>query len=354
MRILRLVGVNLAAILAVLAVAEALFGSWFSGETLGALSVPRLVERRFDTADLYPGGGTITFRRDRYGLRGEYGRPEDVAVLTIGGSTTNERYVDEGRTWTDVLAAEFARAGQNIRIANGGAEGQSTIGHLRSLENWYPHIPGLRPRWVIAYIGINDQHLRNPDNAAYDRTEASGALARGVQYLANHSALNRARLIIQGMLAARRVAVVHGGLDPKTLVWRDMDLPDPLPPLDPAVEGLRQSYGIRVGQLIRRIREFGAETVIVTQHRGTYRRDGGRLFLAEGGGLNGGLGDWAETTWFNRAAMEACRAEGAVCIDLGAEIEFRSGDFYDYVHTTPAGSQRVGEFLYSRLKGVIK
>lgn len=350
----RLVAINLAAILLVLGLAEAIFGTWFRGESFGALSIPRQVERRFDTTGLYPEGGTITFRRDQYGLRGDYGRPEDVVILTVGGSTTNERYIDEDRTWTAVLAAEFARRGRKISIANGGAEGQSTIGHLRSLEAWYPHVPGLHPRWVIAYIGINDQHLQNSANAAFDRTEASDAWGRATQYIANHSALNRAKLIIQGMLAARRVAVVHGGLDLGTLRWREMPLPTHLPEPNPAVATLRDAYAARVGLLIRRIREFGAEAIIVTQHRGTYWRDGNRLFVAEGGGLSGGVNDWAETSIFNRAAMEACGSAGAVCIDLGSQIEFRPGDFYDYVHTTPAGSRRVGEFLHTRLKDVIR
>ncbi len=76
--------------------------------------------------------------------------------------------------------------------------------------------------------------------------------------------------------------------------------------------------------------------------------------MAKGDRWNGDPGEYLTQTAFNRQALEACRAKAAICIDLGAEIEFQPGDFQDYVHTTPQGSRRVAEFLYARLKDVVR
>ena len=57
---------------------------------------------------------------------------------------------------------------------------------------------------------------------------------------------------------------------------------------------------------------------------------------------------------FNRAAMAACAEARAICLDLAAEIEFKPGDFYDWVHTTPAGSARIADYLFAALKDRVR
>jgi predicted sulfurtransferase len=48
--------------------------------------------------------------------------------------------------------------------------------------------------------------------------------------------------------------------------------------------------------------------------------------------------------------MQVCGDKGAICVDLANEIEFEIGDFYDHVHTTSAGSRRIGEYLFDKLR----
>ena len=52
--------------------------------------------------------------------------------------------------------------------------------------------------------------------------------------------------------------------------------------------------------------------------------------------------------------MAACAAANAICLDLGGEIEFRPGDFYDHVHTGPSGSARIAEYLFAKLKDRVR
>ncbi|MBM3733033.1 MAG: hypothetical protein FJW24_06145 [Acidimicrobiia bacterium] len=107
-------------------------------------------------------------------------------------------------------------------------------------------------------------------------------------------------------------------------------------------------------ELIRRTRALGAEAIIVTQKRGNWRHERGKLLFARKPDGAPDILEYAETILFNRAAMAACRKANAICIDLGSEIEFETGDFYDRVHVTPQGSARIAEFLFARLKDKVR
>jgi len=52
---------------------------------------------------------------------------------------------------------------------------------------------------------------------------------------------------------------------------------------------------------------------------------------------------------FNGVTRAVCAAQKLRCIDLAALLQFKDGDFYDPLHTTPAGSQRIADFLFTAL-----
>jgi hypothetical protein len=382
----RVVAVNLGLLVLGLVVAELIFGTWLWGPSFGALNLPREVERRFAMTDEVGAEPRIVhYSRDRFGLRGRYDGPAAIGILAVGGSTTNEMYVSDGETWTDRLAARFRAANIPVNVVNAGAEGQSTVGHLHNFDAWFPLIPGLKFRYLLAYVGVNDMALgargADPIQLAYDRGESSKSWRRARQYLANHSALYRLWRTWRGAREARVAGVVHGHLGHARATWIEAPAPavsepepggagrqDRKPGEDSAAGSLDfgasapngelarrlEGYAARVGELIRRARGTGAEAIIVTQTRAQWRRDGEKLLFmaAPGGGPD--TSNYAETALFNRAAMAACRQANAICLDLGGEIEFQPGDFYDWVHTTPQGSARIADYLFARLKDKVR
>ncbi len=108
-----MIAANVAILLALAVLAELVFGSIFFGENYGVLVVDRNVSRRFDATERY-GGGMTEYLRDHHGLRGQYPDPSQIDILTIGGSTTNEILIDEGKTWSDRL---FKTASSTCREA---------------------------------------------------------------------------------------------------------------------------------------------------------------------------------------------------------------------------------------------
>ena len=337
----RIVAINVAVLLAGLLVLELVFGSWVFGPTWGTMNIPHDTRRVFDVSNLYGGPKDAVYSRDRWGLRGTYQDLAAIGILTIGGSTTDQRFIGDGETWQDYLARGLGGA----VVVNAGIDGQSTLGHLNAFDRWLSQIPGLKPRWVLAYIGVNDAHLRN--QVQWDDMASPSPVRRLERYVTNHSALVQFVTTLSGTLKARKAQVVHGGTDVAHGPWVAGAAPDLAGAADPA---LLDAYQQRVNALIARIRAFGANPIIVTQSRSDYRVDGlGRpLGRAGSGGVD--FGSWAMQTAYNRRAMAACAAAGALCLDLGSEVTFEDGDFYDWVHTTPAGNRRIAQYLALRLK----
>ena len=345
---LRILGWNIGLLFAGLILAELVFGNWIFGPGLGLLGVPRDVEIR-QTLNYLPDKPVATYTRDSFGLRGRYEDPADIDLLAVGGSTTNELYVGDGETFTDRLAARFRADGVPLTIANAGVDGHSTVGHLKAFDYWFPRIPGLTPKWVLFYIGVNDPHIEH--HLRYDSGIVdSGSPARRVaRWIRNNSALYRAYRIAKGALAARRMRVVHG-----------TDAPQDFPhSLDAAGRARLRTelaekhaervaaYGTRARKLAALTRDWGATPIFVTQTRFDALWDGETLR----GANRAAFGEKILLMFYGAETMRACRDADGICIDLGRELAFAPGDFYDLYHTTPRGSDRIAGFLYRRLAG---
>ena len=94
--------------------------------------------------------------------------------LTIGGSTTHQKWVGEGYTWQDVLDQKL---NYKIDIINGGLDGHSSLGHIYALSNWYyKSLPKNNVTKVIYFFGINDRYLLSKvDNNLFLSIDRFGA-----------------------------------------------------------------------------------------------------------------------------------------------------------------------------------
>lgn len=338
--------INLAILVIGVVLAELIFGNWIYGPPWGTLNIPRSIERQFDVSNLYLGEKSITYRRDSWGLRGHYDNQSKIDILTIGGSTTDQRYIDDSQTWQELLRKRYAQNGKTISVVNAGIDGQSTVGHLAALQRWLPHIPGLKSRYILAYIGINDIHI--PSQTQYDSMESPLFMRRLRKLFENNSAIFMAFKTIDGTLRARRKSLVHGQGPKWTGPWAPGDCAAP----HTANQMATAAYKDRVLKLIDGIRAYGAEAIIVTQNRADYRVvQGCPLGITQPDG-SVSTGMWAEQSGFNDHAMEACKLRKAICLDLGSELTFGDHDFYDWVHTNPSGNERIADYLYQHLSSI--
>ena len=93
----------------------------------------------YDLDDLYPSiPNKVLYIRNEYGLRDNCDHPSEIAILTIGGSTTDQRYVEFSSTFQTVLQKRLTQEiGYFGCITNAGVDGHSTWGHLFAFKNWF-------------------------------------------------------------------------------------------------------------------------------------------------------------------------------------------------------------------------
>lgn len=357
---IKVILVNLAVLVAGLLVVELTFGGWFRAPGLWMLSVFRDVTWVYDVGNAYPRTDPVTYRRDHYGLRGSFGDPAKVDILVMGGSTTDERKVSEGETWADVVGQCLTDAGQSRPVANAGVAGQSSRGHLRNLEVWLNQIPGLKPRTIVVYVGVNDLSLSGRD--AYDDpiryNESDHAVSRSRifrRWVTSNSAVVALWNTVKGNLRAQQRGLTsltetappdrYGSqvLDEAYHQASSRRIRRGSPEEDAGITAVREArkaeleaYASRLRALVATIRAMSAEPVLVTQSMASYR------LTPDGSAVTGKVEDYFEMTAFNRVVMAVCSETSARCIPLGDTLVWADGDAWDRVHTTRSGSHRVG------------
>lgn len=135
--------------------------------------------------DVMPGfAGVNTVSTDARGFR--VNRPVDydrkpagvLRIAAIGGSTTEQIFLDDRETWTHLLADRIERdTGRRVEMINTGVSGLRAEHHLRTLR-------ALRPAQLDAAIflmGLNDwnRHIRD---AAAQRGESLSVRTWGVRF----------------------------------------------------------------------------------------------------------------------------------------------------------------------------
>jgi lysophospholipase L1-like esterase len=348
LRALKIVLINLMVAVALLVPIELYLGTWFAGQ--GAIAKfdaqPNTVEKL--SIRPYPLGTTITFRRDQFGFRGGPANPADIDVLAIGGSTTIEHYNDENATWTTVLQRLLREEGCPITVANAGIDGYATAGNIVSFDGWFDRVPGLKPRFILDYVGINDA-IADPTKVSFLDSERYPGRWRQLQhFVAAHSALHQLYMTLRGWLRARHAKLPYGETPPpRTLTWEAASLP---PDLAAVVTQKVERYRQRLTELDRVIRKFGSQPIYITQ-----RRADGRLVDGQWQQLQGsdGARDAATLAAIDAATLAFCRDTGETCIDLAGQLELPPDEFSDSIHTTPAGSAHIARFLATALSPIL-
>lgn len=352
-RILRILAVNVLVLGFGVLLIELLFGGWFASGQLNLLNIPRNVSVSYNLDGLYDSEDrTAEYVRDRYGFRGTYPSPDSIDILTIGGSTTDQRFVTEGKTWQDVLAQEFKKAGKTVYVVNAGVDGQSTLGHIKSLEWWLPHVPGLKAKYFLYYIGINE--LYSAELSAFDALLLDGYTPTFLDLYRDRSALYYLYRTARGTYEAYEARLAHQPFDLGAAPLTEKPL---LADHAGFMQKQLQAYERRLRRLLQRTKEMGATPICVTQVYRLYKESNGRILGLDtrkdyrGVQING-VDFYMMMQLLNRTTISVCRDEGGIPVDLAGELDFEDVDFYDSGHNTPQGSAKIGRYLYDRLQAL--
>lgn len=316
---------------------EAFFGSWLIKNNFSSLIIPRNITKVWEPKH-YKSEHRAMYKRDEFGLRGDYEKVSDIKIVTIGGSTTDERWIDEKLTWSHLLQEELVKKGLNLKVANAGVDGQSTLGHIYNFDLWFKKIPNFKPQIFLLYIGINDSAVlhRSLNSNKFEKFLFRAdylidekPVDRFFRFIKNNSYVYKIVKIIVGHKAAKKYNLIH-----KTKTWDDAKNSQPYKIVkDSTTNELLLNYNSRLEKLIKSIEEYESKVIVITQS------------IKKNHVLYNCL------RLINYETKNICKKFNVKCYPLDEEINFsESDDFYDEAHMRPSGNKKVAVYIAKNIE----
>tara|TARA_B110000037_G_scaffold14328_1_gene15085 strand:+ start:167 stop:1186 length:1020 start_codon:yes stop_codon:yes gene_type:complete len=317
---------------------EFIFGNWVFGPKFSSLIIKRNITKIWNPVH-YQSDHTAMYKKDKFGFRGDYKDISHVKILTVGGSTTDERWIDENLTWSYLLQKKLESTYKDVKVANAGVDGQSTIGHLKNFEVWFNQIPNLKPDYFIYYIGINDsllllKALDKSENKIYyneaDTLLNEKLFERVSKYIKNNSVFYKIFKLTDGYFLAKKYGVIHF-----TDTWEISKKFQPIKinQEDKIVVKFLIDYKKRLKKISEETKKYNSRTILVTQK------------LYNDHPLSNAL------NLINSASKIFCIENQIICLPLDEKVNFDfETEFYDLLHTRPSGNERIAEFISSQMK----
>jgi lysophospholipase L1-like esterase len=307
----------------------------------------------------------IIIKRNSLGFRGPeppINFKDRVSLVAVGGSTTECIFVTEGKTWTDIVQSKLEKDIPNIWINNAGIDGHSSCGHLEMMDQYLGHI---KPNYVMFLVGINDLAVGNCriEDGKTLTVNRGGELGKVDEWLLSNSMIYtyidywKNQRIGHDMRALADSIVNYNVLGTSDY----FDIVDKVE--DQKFDVLVVGYQDRLRKLMNKTLEYGIRPILITQPAvygfgidPTTGVDLGELAVSdftEAKVMRKGSEKWALLERYNEATRKVALEKGVALIDLANKLPKDTKYFYDYVHYTESGSEKVGEIVAEGLKEIL-
>ena len=249
-----------------------------------------------------------------------------------------------------MLQKQFNAVGVPVVVGNAGVSGQSTFGHIKDFDWWFPYIPHLKPKYILFYVGLNDFYI--DAGAAVDVIEDNTLVSTIKEHSAVYHVLRIIKGTYEGML---KLKLGHTKVDFTKVKWTSERLQKDYTFMSPRLDAFAQRLRI----LVDKTRRLGAKPIFVTQPARFYRITASgvqgleAVIPAYDGRPINGVDYYYMMKRFNHVMQTVCNEEHAVFVDVAAASEWDDDDFYDHAHMTPKGAHKVGICMFEKLKNVI-
>lgn len=330
------------------------FGARIRGSHIVLAKNRKYVYRNREIAKLDP---VITENRNSLGFRGPDPPSDfanDLTIITVGGSTTHCLYLSDDKTWPAHLSDRLQRSFPKVWVDNAGLDGHSTIAHIALLED---HIIKLHPKVVTFLVGRNDMAHADLGDFDADGLRSSVNVKTPQDFLYSMSGYSEvASLILDTYrsITSYRLGLTHENVD---LVKQGYE--DPSPAEEAAYLKKHQQalpgYENRLKQLIEMCRRNRIEPVLITQPMlagpvadDVTHVDLARVKVSTHCRCNGEMW-WNALEMYNDVTRKVAHDNNVVLVDLAKELPKSSRYFYDFVHFTNDGAQRVADIIDNSL-----
>lgn len=252
------------------------------------------------------------------------------------------------------METKLKESGKNLLIANAGKDGQSTHGHIKNFELWFPEIENLKPKYVLFYVGIND----------YFAAQESSFDVMGRDHLSRFQLL-KAKIKdnsvtygllrkLRGIYKVKNINLGHDKIDFSKFKY------DSFPRIAAHREEEYDSKNLvpfraRLKVLLSYVNKMGAKSVLITQPTAHYKLINGQVYGVEQGVFDGinGVDYYFFLNKLNDVIRDVCKDHCQV-IELTSLPIWEEDDYYDWFHMTPKGTEKVAEEIFKQFKDSLK
>jgi len=338
---LKIISINFFIFIILVVIIELLFGYWFDKNNLGPYVREHRLRKTNYITTFENKEYNFTYERNYYGIRGEAVPTEKIDIIMVGGSTTDERYKPIEFTIAEQISSELKKQDINTKIFNLGIEGQSTIGRLVNIDYWFKKIPNFKPKFIIYYIGINDQFFEGKNYNKFD----DGNILNKDKKTAFYDNF-KSRSITYDLFRKIKHKFVKPKLsfsydfdksinDPKNkniefLDYEQFSKSSSTSSIITKNKKLVDEYLVRVQKLYNKTVDFGSIPIFVNQ-------------LTAWGYFN------EELASLNSALIDYCILQKFFCIDVSKKLKGKKDFWWDGIHTTPKGSLAIAKIIAPEL-----
>ena len=344
--LLKIVVINFLVLFLGLLLIELIFGKWLWKSNYSNLLIPKQQTNLINSFP-YVNDTLGIYSRDENGFRANNYNLRQINILVLGGSTTEEREVDDKKIWTKIFEQNLKG---KFKVLNAGIGGQTSHGHKSMFEMWFSKFPELQPKYILVYLGINDalyllESLDNQNllengrvlNATNrDQMLHTNKINSFIQYVKNNSALHSFYLVIKGNIISRKYKMSYNSKPKKFNAYQPLK-PTNLDELDNIkLNNFKDYYFNNLKQINTYSKKYNAELILITQ---IVSKD-----------------HWIRKILknVNYMTISFCKQNKLRCIDLDEDPKiFDLEIFYDGIHTNPNGSKLIGEMIAKQFNSIL-
>ena len=291
--------------------------------------------------DLYEGKKYITYKKDKYGFRGLRKNINEIDILVVGGSTTDERYLEIKDTWSEQLEKKINTRypDLNLDVVNAGIDGQSTHGHIWNFENWFSKLKGFKTRYIFFYIGVNEYFSKEikkydlgTNNLNYIQKIKFWLKENNGIIYKTYSLLYRKYFLKDILNVGHKLRNNEYKLVEKPYLIDDENI---------------KALNSRLDKLIELTKKIDAIPIFITQKTQRHKIINSKIYSIDTNNY------FSQEKKVSEIIMNNCKKNKIFCIDLFKKIEFTNKHLYDLVHTSPEGAYKVSNVILNEFNSIL-
>lgn len=331
-KILKILTINLFIFLSLVLLIEIIFGNKLYSNKLDC-NYLLCSANHFYENKLYDGKKLINYQKDKYGFRGLRKNINQIDILTVGGSTTDERYLETHNTWSEKLEKKINNhLNLDFDVVNAGIDGQSTYGHIWNFENWFNKLEGFKTKYVFFYIGLNEYF--SEEKKIYDHGNKNLNIFQKIKIWLkyNNGIIYRSYHLIYRHYFLKDVLNVGHKLRKKkyNLVTNSYSISD---------ENIKK-LNSRLDKLAEFTKEINAIPVFITQKTLRHKIVNNKIYSIDD------VDYYSREKIISQTIIDNCKKNKIFCIDLFNKIEFTENSLYDLSHASPEGAEIISGILF--------